>query len=70
MKNNCTKCTYRRDYAECDPFELSFDWCSNSKSPRFKDIADNKSICEMFYRLGKKAPLWMRVINKILSWIK
>lgn len=64
-KNNCANCVYNRDYMRHDQ-QTCDNWCSNNKSPYFlMSIADD-STCGRFAQKGRKAPLWMRILNKIL----
>ena len=66
-KNNCRNCTYNRDCIEFgDPFDRGYNWCSNNSSDRFTLIIDNDLTCDKYVQKGKKAPLWMRILNKIL----
>jgi len=66
-KNNCGNCTYNRSVAEFgDPFDRSDNWCSNNSSDRFTLVIGNDLTCDGYVQKGKKAPLWMRILNKIL----
>ena len=60
----CKNCQYYRDNS----------WCSNSKGPLFFALREGKlsanQTCKEFTQRGKKAPLWMRATNKVLSWLK
>ena len=67
-KNNCANCVYNRNYllSTGEPVD---NWCSNSKSARFLKIIDEWGVCDEFAQKGRKAPLWMRILNKILKGI-
>ena len=62
--NICTNCQYCRASLSSGRSKL---WCSNSKSPNFNQDIQLEDTCPEFYRAGKKVPIWMRIINNILS---
>lgn len=56
-KKICKNCQYFRQ--DC--------WCSNSKSPyNFKNVVPDNS-CAQFSQRGKKAPLLIRLANKLME---
>ena len=65
MKKICKNCQYYRDYDWSN--ELKAGWCSNSKSPKALVQVKEDDTCPEFYECGKKAPLWMRKLAKILE---
>jgi len=60
MTNTCHTCQYYRDRL----------WCSNSKSPNFmrQDIRPDHT-CKAYTRRGAKAPVGLRMANKMLAKI-
>ena len=60
MKKVCQNCKYFR----------TVNWCSNSKSPNYLYTTaawvSEFGTCKEFTPHFKKAPLWMRVFNKIM----
>ena len=60
MKHICKNCQYWRDE----------DWCSNSKSPKWLIHLTGDNSCSQFYAVGLKAPWWLRMMNRIMGWVK
>ena len=67
MKRICKNCKYWRDES----------WCSNSKShmfihfdPTWDTYVDDDDSCNKFYAAGLKAPWWLRLMNRIMGWVK
>jgi len=61
----CKFCQYRRDphpMYVADGF-----WCSNSESPKRMTKVEDTDTCDKFYKRGKKAPIPMRVTNKVMG---
>lgn len=56
----CKNCQYFREHV----------WCSNSKSPNFHARVTVIDTCSQYYERDKKAPLGLRVANKILAKLK
>jgi len=62
MKRVCENCQYFREGY----------WCSNSKSVYWSPTPEESLLlfsnftCDQFSARDKKAPLWMRVFNKIM----
>jgi hypothetical protein len=62
MKRICQNCQYYREGK----------WCSNFVSEHYRyamavDVfVHPENTCGQFAEYGKKAPLWMRVFNKIM----
>jgi hypothetical protein len=59
MKRICKNCQYWRDG----------DWCSNSKSSKWLIHLIGDNSCNQFYAAGLKAPLWLRLLNKIMGFV-
>lgn len=80
MKKICNNCQYFRD-EKAKTFPMTGDyWCSNSKSDKFRfkmtligdpDVShiylQPTDTCDQFSLRGKKAPLWMRAMIKIVG---
>jgi len=69
MKKSCSICQYWRRPDVMPGLNFSKDWCSNSNSLHFLAETLDSCSCREFYRRGKKAPLWMRVINNALAQV-
>ena len=64
----CANCQYMRP-ANMLPAFPNGEWCSNSKSSQsLKYVYSPKAnTCNQFVEKGKKAPLWMRLLNKVMK---
>ncbi|MFH1636261.1 MAG: hypothetical protein ABIG63_19910, partial [Chloroflexota bacterium] len=45
-------------------------WCSNSESRNARQDVSGLDACDQHYLRGKKAPLWLRIINKLMKGIR
>jgi len=67
-KKICNSCQYCRSHGWMDTGIPGIgEWCSNSKSPKFSTRVLALETCDEYYQRGKKAPLALRVVNKLLS---
>jgi len=72
----CFHCTYSREPGPTDTDIPGIgNWCSNSKSPKWRTRVKGNDGCLGFTQRGKKAPLalrlgvkGMRVVNGLLNW--
>ncbi len=60
MERICKNCSYYRESG----------YCSNSESRMALEPTFADGCCSEFYPRGKKAPLWMRLVNKLLFGAK
>ncbi|MFZ5856760.1 MAG: hypothetical protein ACOYZ6_08015 [Chloroflexota bacterium] len=68
MKKKCGICQYCREPGVMDAeIPGSGQWCSNSKSPRFRTRVMEAEGCDVFQARGKKAPLGMRLKVKAVG---
>ena len=60
---NCSTCQYWRK-----PMGIftKGQWCSNSRSFFCMTCTQSYNSCFDYVESGKKAPLWMRIVNKVL----
>ena len=63
-KKNCEDCQYFRNRNAAMPV---MTWCSNIKSENCLKYVGDDDICDQFTKRGKKAPLWMRALNKVMK---
>ena len=61
----CYQCKYYRPGIQVP----SSAYCSSSKSDFFQNNIAEHFICRAFVRAGKKAPGWMLLLNRFLSWL-
>lgn len=57
MMKICENCQFWREKS----------WCSNTKSVKSRQAVRGTSSCKAFVKLGKKAPVVLRVVNKVLG---
>lgn len=70
MKNICKNCQYQRAHGQMDFGILGAgSWCSNSQSPLFRMRVEDEDGCDVFSPRGKQAGVWLRLGNKMLSWL-
>jgi len=65
MNRKCYYCQYYRKPSK-DFLPLGH-WCSNSKSSYCGQYVNAWNHCSQFMKRGKKAPLWMRMLNRVLG---
>lgn len=74
-KRICKGCNYWRQAGLGDSdIAGAGNWCSNSRSPKNRMRSFARDSCKEFSERGKKAPLWIRVVNslleKLVSWMR
>ena len=62
---NCGNCQYYRQPGFIPSMSAGM-WCSNTSSEKGLMYVTAKDSCDKFVRRGKKAPLWMRLLNKVM----
>ena len=67
MKKNkvCANCQYFREPAESGAPPYA-NYCSNSQSEYAMDYVLELDSCDQYTERDKKAPLWMRLLNKVM----
>jgi hypothetical protein len=62
----CKNCRYLREPGFMPD---DWEWCSNSKSPLYLKYiyVPKANTCNAFTKKDKKAPLWMRILNKVMK---
>ena len=65
LNKTCGNCKYWRD-PDMLP-TMNKKWCSSSLSDNHLTYTLEDDMCDEFYKRGKKAPLWMRLINKVMK---
>jgi len=65
---SCVGCKYLRPEGAMD-FDIDGhgQWCSNSKAFYFRQRAPISDGCDRFTSEKQKAPLWMRMANKVIK---
>ena len=62
----CAHCQYFREPNLKASIPTAEYWCSNSKSTFSLIYVYKTNTCPAFSKRGKKAPLWMRLLNKVM----
>ena len=67
-KKVCKDCQYWREHSAISvDIAGTGNWCSNSQSPKYRMRAAEGETCAKFSERGKKAPLWMRALKKVVK---
>ena len=65
MSKTCANCQYYRDSGAVQFSPPSF-WCSNSQSSNSGQMVAGDDSCDEFVKRGRKAGLFIRVLNWML----